>query len=335
MNNITFGQYIPANSWVHRLDPRYKLMSLILFIVAIFVIPIQTQKLYFLYALGGITVLIFVLLISSKIPLFKAIQSLRPVMFLLVFTFIVQVFTFAGDGTEKLLHTFNFNLSWTSIAMIVLITFIYFYTKKYIKFKIIYFLIYVFLLFLVQYYFKWALIRNYNLEIFDKSLIRSGYILGRVINVILLSSILTFTTTTTELNHAIESLLKPLKLIKVPVDTFAMMMSLTFRYIPTLVSETDKIIKAQSSRGVDFKESPFYKKVKQIISLLIPVFVISFKRAEDLADAMEVRGYVVGARRTRIDKYKTSFKDILVLIFSIILMISLITIRILAYKGIM
>lgn len=334
MNNITFGQYIPSNSWVHRLDPRYKLMSLILFIVAIFIIPIQTQKLYFLYALGGIMVLIFILLISSKIPLFKAIQSLRPVMFLLVFTFIVQVFTFASDGTEKLIYTFNFNLSWTSIAMMILLSFIYFYTKKYIKFKIIYFLIYVFLLFLVQYYFKWGMIRNYDLKIFDKSLIRSGYILGRVINVILLSSILTFTTTTTELNHAIESLLKPLKLIKIPVDTFAMMMSLTFRYIPTLVSETDKIIKAQSSRGVDFKESPFHKKVKQIISLLIPVFVISFKRAEDLADAMEVRGYVVGAKRTRIDKYKTSFKDILVLIFSILLMLSLITIRILASQGI-
>jgi energy-coupling factor transport system permease protein len=124
---------------------------------------------------------------------------------------------------------------------------------------------------------------------------------------------------TTELNYGLESLLHPLKKIKVPVDVITMMISLTLRFIPTLLVETDKIMKAQASRGVDFNESKFKDKVNQIISLLVPVFVISFKRSEDLANAMEVRGYVIGQKRTRIDTYKISLKDYVVLCLSIVL----------------
>ena len=123
------------------------------------------------------------------------------------------------------------------------------------------------------------------------------------------TSLLTFTTMTTDLNYGIESLLSPLKKIKVPVEVLSMMISLTLRSIPTLLEETEKIMKAQSSRGSDFKESKLKEKVVQIIALLIPVFVISFKRSEELANAMEARGYVLGQKRSRIDTYKLGFVD--------------------------
>ena len=133
---------------------------------------------------------------------------------------------------------------------------------------------------------------------------------------------------TTDLNYGIEALLKPLKWIKIPVDTFAMMISLTLRYIPTLLGETEKIMKAQASRGVDFKESKLKDKIVQIISLLIPIFVISFKRADDLGNAMEVRGYVIGAKRTKIDFYHIGIKDILTLLLSMMILGLVIYIRV-------
>lgn len=133
---------------------------------------------------------------------------------------------------------------------------------------------------------------------------------------------------TTDLNYGIEALLKPLKVIKVPVDIIAMMLSLTLRYIPTLLGETEKIMKAQASRGVDFKESKFKDKVIQIISLLIPVFVISFKRAEDLGNAMEVRGYVIGQKRTKIDQYSIGFVDVFSLMMSFVFLGLIIFLRV-------
>lgn len=132
---------------------------------------------------------------------------------------------------------------------------------------------------------------------------------------------------TTDLNFAIEALLRPLKVVKVPVDVMAMMLSLTLRYIPTLLGETEKIMKAQASRGVDFKESKFKEKVVQIISLLIPVFVISFKRAEDLGNAMEVRGYVIGAKRTKVDEYRIGFSDIATLVISLMILALIIVVK--------
>jgi energy-coupling factor transport system permease protein len=108
------------------------------------------------------------------------------------------------------------------------------------------------------------------------------------------------------------------------------MLSLTLRYIPTLLGETEKIMKAQASRGVDFKESKFKDKVVQIISLLIPVFVISFKRAEDLGNAMEVRGYVIGAKRTRVDEYSIKFTDVFTIILSLVFLGLIIYSRVIA-----
>ena len=140
-------------------------------------------------------------------------------------------------------------------------------------------------------------------------MLTTGFLILRIIIIIILSSLLTFTTIPTDITNGIESLLKPLKIIRFPVGELAMMLSLTLRFIPTLLDEANKIMKAQASRGVEFSESKFREKIVQIVSLLIPLFVVSFKRAEDLANAMDVRGYIVGGKRTKIDVMKMRISD--------------------------
>lgn len=324
MNNITIGQYIPGDSWLHRLDPRIKLFALIALLVGTFIIPISTE-LSAIIPMGAIFIGMLILTSSSGIPLKKVINGLRPIVFLLTFTFFIQLFFISG-GT--LLVSLDFHLSVTSILAIILLIIFYNWSKKYVKTRILYFLLITFLVFFVQYLLPYVNLYSYQLDVYDEGLMRAGFIFVRITNVIIMTSLLTFTTMTTDLNYAIESLLKPLKWIKVPVDVIAMMLSLTLRYIPTLLGETEKIMKAQASRGVDFKESKFKDKVIQIISLLIPVFVISFKRAEDLGNAMEVRGYVIGAKRTKIDEYKIGLSDILSIIVVLLILGAIITTRV-------
>ena len=127
----------------------------------------------------------------------------------------------------------------------------------------------------------------------------------------MLTSILTMTTSTTDINLGLEWLMHPLSFIKIPVAEIAMMLSLTLRFIPTLLIETEKIMKAQASRGIDFNEGNLIEKIKQIVTLLIPMFFISITRAEDMANAMEARGYVIGAKRSNIDELKFGFRDYL------------------------
>ncbi len=310
MNNITIGQYIPGDSWLHRLDPRIKLLSLVLLLAATFVIPISSDLIPII-AMGVIFIGVLILTKTSGVPIKKVLNGLKPIVFLLTFTFFIQLF-FITEG--KLLVSLDFHLSLTSILAIILVFVFYNWSKKYVKYRTTYFLFAVLMILAVQYLLPYVGFFDYKLDIYDLGLMRAGFIFIRITNVIIMTSLLTFTTMTTDLNYGIESLLKPLKWIKVPVDVIAMMLSLTLRYIPTLLGETEKIMKAQASRGVDFKESKFKDKVIQIISLLIPVFVISFKRAEDLGNAMEVRGYVIGAKRTKIDQYKIGFADIMTVI---------------------
>lgn len=321
MNNIVIGQYIPRDSWLHRLDPRYKIMGLLFLLVTLFVIPIRTEWPY-LATLGFLTVLIFLLIITSKVPIMKVIRGFKPVMFLLTFTFIIQIFYYNVDPTKaNLLTTIPFYFTWASLGAIILILLIYLFTKKFIKLGFLYFLIVVFGIFAVQHFMPstWGFIVEYKADLYDVALIRSGFLILRILNVIMLTSLLTLTTMTTDLNHGIESLLRPFKIIKFPVDTLAMMLSLTLRYIPTLLEETNKIMKAQASRGVDFKEGKLKDKIGQMISLLVPIFIISFKRAEDLSNAMESRGYVIGAKRTKIDTFKTTFSDVFSLVVAILI----------------
>ena len=191
---------------------------------------------------------------------------------------------------------------------------LFFLTVRFIPFKFIYFLIFVLLSFVSQYYLKEQyLFGAYNIEIFQDGLERAGFVFLRVVIIVLISSLLTFSTSSTDLNNGLESVMKPLKVIKFPVSEMAMMLSITLRFIPTLLDETNKIMKSQASRGVDFKESKLKDKVTQIVSLLVPMFVISFQRAEDLANAMESRGYVIGAKRTKLDEMKIRFLDCMAL----------------------
>jgi energy-coupling factor transport system permease protein len=306
MHNITIGQYIPGNSWLHKMDPRLKIMSLLLMLVAVFLVPISAEF-YLIGAMIGFLLLTLLLIVSTKIPLKKVLSGLKAIMFLLTFTFIVQIF-YIQTGTP-LTSPLTFYVSVTSIFAVILWLTFYHFTKRFVKMRVVYFLLSLFMFFFLQYQLPYVPLFDYQVIIYDESLLRALFIFLRITTVIMLTSLLTFTTMTTDLNYGLESLMKPLKVIKVPVDVIAMMISLTLRYIPTLLMETEKIMKAQASRGVDFKESNFKEKVTQIISLLIPVFVISFKRAEDLANAMEVRGYVIGAPRTRMDEFHIRAKD--------------------------
>jgi energy-coupling factor transport system permease protein len=325
MNNITIGQYIPGDSWLHKLDPRIKLFSLVLMLVATFIIPVSADIIP-LVSMVSILVIIIALTISTKIPMKKVLNGLKPIVFLLTFTFVIQLF-YVKSG-NLVFDPIEMYISLSSIMGIILFIIFYNFTKKYIKYRILYFFFAVFMIFFIQAILPFIPLTSYTFEVYDQGLLRAGFIFLRITNVIILTSLLTFTTMTTDLNYGIESLLKPLKIIKVPVDMIAMMLSLTLRYIPTLLIETEKIMKAQASRGVDFKESTFKEKISQIISLLIPVFVISFKRSEDLGNAMEVRGYVIGQKRTRVDEYIVSFKDIFTLFVTVLILAAIIYTRV-------
>ncbi len=310
MNNMTIGQYIPGQSWLHKLDPRVKMLSLILLLVSIFLIPIQGSRID-LIILGSYFIGTMLLVVSSGIPLLKVLQGLRPILFLLTFTVLIQILLIQPTQRVPLSDTYTFYLSLSSIAAIILWIVFYQVTKKWIKFKVLYFLLSVIVVFALQYALPFGSFFQYDVTLYEETVFRALFIFFRIVIIIMLTSLLTFTTMTTDINDGLEGILFPLKWIKVPVDVLTMMVSLTLRYIPTLLIETDKIMKAQASRGVDFKEASLKDKITQVISLLIPVFVISFKRAEDLANAMEVRGYVIGQKRTKIDVLKIKTSDYL------------------------
>lgn len=326
MNNITIGQYIHGNSWLHKLDPRIKIASLILILATIFIVPISTSY-YAIGTLGVLFILSIIVVMTSGIPVGKVLKGLRPLVFLLTFTFVLQLFYERG-GKELL--TLKNHLSVVTVLSVLIIIIFYNLTKKFIKFRILYFFITVALIFYIQSIpvLNIVNITSYDFIITTDGLLRAGFLFLRIILVVMFTSLLTFTTMTTDLNFGIESLLKPFKIIKLPVEVLSMTLSLTLRYIPTLLEEAEKIMKAQASRGVDFNESKLKQKITQVISLLIPIFVVSFKRAEDLGNAMEVRGYVVGQKRTRIDEFKIAFKDLMVLFVTLLILAGIILARI-------
>ena len=159
------------------------------------------------------------------------------------------------------------------------------------------------------------------LSITDAGLSLGFFMALRLVIVILISAVLTLTTKPSDLTLALEALFGPLRTIKFPVSEMALMISIALRFVPTLFEETQKILKSQASRGVDISEGRLKDKVSQLVSLLVPLFVLSFKRAEDLANAMEVRGYVPGKIRTSINLLKWQFKDSGLVFFSVILLI--------------
>jgi len=327
MNELSFGQYYNTNSWLHRLNPLIKIIFLILSIVSLFILPINTNIVN-LCVLGGFFLLALILIISAKIPLLSVLKTIAPIIFLVFFTAIIQILS-NNNGT--LLATFDFHIAYYTIIFFVSLLIIYFIVSRYIKLKTLLFVFIFVCAFIFQYYVSTNSFFDYTINVYTDAIFRSLFLIVRVIVVILLSSLLTHTTSILALNKGMKDLLTPLRLIKIKTDDIAMMMSLVIRFIPTLLIETNKIIKAQSARGADFLHSRLFKKIKILVSLLIPIFIVSIKKAEEMADAMSVRGYELGKRRSSIDYYKTGVAEFIVLFLVLGVLVSMITLRILGY----
>ena len=250
IKDITIGQYFPGESVLHHLDPRTKLLLTVLYIVILFM------------AKSMLAFILIVLLTAALIPIsgisFKVIaKSLKPLLFIIIFTMSLNLFFTKGEG-EPLLSFWIINIY-----------------KEGVSFAI--------------------------------------YMIVRIICLITGTGvILTYTTSPIQLTDGIEQLLAPLSKIKLPVHEFAMMMSCALRFIPTLVEETDKIMSAQKARGADFTSGSLIRRAKAIIPILIPLFVSAFRRADELAVAMECRCYHGGEGRTRMNSLHFSARDLLV-----------------------
>ena len=256
MKNISIGQYYSANSPIHRLDARTKVLLAILYIVVSFLC-----KNVFAFALLLISGIFTVLL--SRIPLRIILRSLKPIIIIMLFTVFINLFMTSGD---RLL-------------------------------------------------FEWKFIKIYVEGIYN-----AVFMAVRIVILIVGASLfLTYTTTPIKLTDAIERLLWPLKKIHVPVHEFAMMMTIALRFIPTLSDETDKIMSAQKARGAGFDNGGLIKRAKALIPVLIPLFVSSFRRADELATAMECRCYHGGNGRTKMTVTHMRFSDW----FAMLLMVAL------------
>lgn len=260
MKDVSIGQIYPVDSPVHRMDARAKLIITIAYIVMIFFV--DTFVVYGLIALVLLTVIL-----TSRVPLRKVLASLKMIIFLLVFTFIITVLLNKGGGEEFELAKFGFYLSAGPFT------------------------------------------------ISGTGLINGGRLCCRLLLLVLGPTMLTFTTTPVALTDAIEHLLRPLKVIRIPVHEFAMIMSIALRLIPTLMEETEKIMNAQKARGACFDHGNIFKRAAALLPVLIPLFVSSFKRAEDLADAMDSRCYRGAKGRTKMKVMRYRLSDIFALIF--------------------
>ena len=256
LGDITIGQMYPANSVVHRLDPRFKLVFTIMFVVMLF-----CANSYLGLALNLAFVIISYLI--AKIPFKMLIKTVKPIVPIVLFMMLFNIFFYQGE-------TVLYKLGILSI------------TKE--------------------------------------GLLAAMFMVFRILLIIAGTSLLTYTTSSIELTDAIESLLSPLKVVKFPVHELAMMMTIALRFIPTLIEETEKIMNAQKSRGADFSTGGLIKRAKALIPILIPLFVSSFKRADELATAMECRCYRGDKGRTKLVKLQITAIDVVMLIVSLLLL---------------
>lgn len=320
--NPVFGQYYHTDSWLHRLDPRTKILGTIIIIISLFLL----NNLAVIVGAFGATL---VLILSSKIPFTKFLRSLKMMTTLLLITVVFQLFFNRG----KILAEFDFTLTTVNLAIGIAILVLFFFSRKIItKHRFFLFLALLVFCFYLQTVVKSGkALANYSLAIYEEGLYTSLKVVLRIITLLLISSLLTLTTKPADINTGMERLAKPLKYIGVKVSILSMMISIALRFIPTLINEAGRILKAQASRGVDFKEGKFMQKVTQIISLLVPMFVISYRRAYELADAMEARGYVPDAERTSISLLKYRARDYLTLLFVILLFSAIIALKVSDY----
>lgn len=269
--DVGFGQYYEGKSLIHKLDPRAKLFFVIIYIVAIFL----ARDVYGFIPLGAIVILSVII---SRVPIRVILKGLKPLIFIVLFTAILNVF-------------------WTNGTHMI---------------------------------FQKELIPNFwTITLYREGFINAG-ILALRITLLLIATTLYFSYTTTPiaLTDGIESALSPLKLIKIPIHEFAMMMTIALRFIPTLVEETSKIMNAQKARGADFSSGGLIKKAKSLIPIIIPLFVSAFRRADELATAMECRCYRGGKGRTKMRIMKMRFFDYLWMLLGIGLLVGIIMLNI-------
>jgi len=319
--SITIGRYVRGNSYLYKIDPRTKIIGTIILMAAIFLIP--ANSLNSLYVLLGIFGALLLVIITSRINFLSFLKGLQPILLISLFTFFLQLI-YNKDGT--IINNLEINWSVLSILAITLLLVLYFMTSKFIKLKFIYFVIIFILGIYLLTIINVGTFKTSQFVISSLGLIKGAFYCLRIVLAVMVSTILTMSTSPNDINLGLEWVLYPLSLIKIPVSTFSMMLSLTLRFIPTLAIETNKIMKAQASRGIDFNEGNILQKVKQITTLLVPMFALSITKAEDLANAMEVRGYVVGAKRTSINELKFRLLDL----FSGLFVLALLAVSILA-----
>lgn len=262
LRDITIGQYFPGDSIIHRLDPRFKIVITLIYIIMLF-----SGEGFICLGIGAVFTLAAIAL--SKIPLKMFWKSVKPLLPFLIITALFNLFLVtSGD------------VIW-----------------------------------------KWKFIK-----ITEDSINISVFMLVRIVLLIMGSSILTYTTSPITLTDAIERLLSPLKKLKFPVHELAMMMSIALRFIPTLIEETDKIISAQKARGAEIDTGSFGTRAKNLISILVPLFISSFRRADELATAMECRCYHGGEGRTRLRQLKSAPRDYIALIITVVFLAAVIVI---------
>ena len=319
MNSVVFGQYYHANSWLHRLDPRCKLISMFMLMIGVFFI----RRLDVLVLLLGLA---FILICTSRVPIVKYLKSIKMISTVLIFTFVFQVL-FNKTGNE--LYTFNFTLTYYNLIAGILLLVLFFVLRRLLpKLRLLQLLVAITGAFALQIYWPYGeVISPYSITVHDLSLINSGIILVRVLILVCMSSCLTLCTKPTDITLGLDKMFAPLKKIHLDTSIFTMMISIALRFIPTLINEAFRILRAQASRGVEFSQGGFIKKIRQMVSLLVPMFVIAYKKAADLALAMEARSYIPGQDRTSLYLLKYKARDYIVYIFSILLLAGMIFVR--------
>ncbi len=264
LKDITIGQYFPGKSIIHRLDPRFKIIITGIFITMLFAAGS-------FIGMGAGIVFLAAAFILSRIPFILMLKSLKPIIPIIIFTSVLNIFFIDG----VVLFRFSF------------------------------------------------------IKITYDGLEMSAFMILRIVALIMGSSLLTYTTSPITLTDAIERLLAPLKKIRLPVHELAMMMTIALRFIPTLIEETDKIMSAQKARGADMESGNIFQRAKAMTPILIPLFVSAFRRAEELALAMECRCYRGGDGRTRLKQLKSQAADYNALSVSILFLCIVIILNIL------
>ncbi|MBQ3791780.1 MAG: energy-coupling factor transporter transmembrane protein EcfT [Clostridia bacterium] len=254
--DVAIGQYVEGKSLLHRLDPRFKIVGTILYIVAVFLARN-------LWSFGLLSAFSLVMILLSGVPLRILLRSMRPLLFIALFTAVLNIFWLKG---ETLL------LQW------------------------------------------WII------EIYLEGLINAGLLVLRIMLLLLTTGVmLTYTTTPIALTDGLEQLLSPLKVFHLPVHEFSMMMTIALRFIPTLTEETEKIMNAQKARGADFSSGGLIRRAKALLPILVPLFVSAFRRADELATAMECRCYIGGEGRTRMNVLHAKSRDFLFVLSILVL----------------